>query len=162
MVWIHAETCREFCEAWCIVIWTVYELVLIICVKTYVPGTGNFKSEHTFQCITVGVPLLGAFKKLRKATVNCLMSLCPSVRVEQLFCHWTDFRDIWRLNIFRKSVDQIQVPLKFDKNNGYFMWIAMYICVISRWILFRMRNIGGKSCRENQNTRFPIIVQFMR
>jgi hypothetical protein len=30
MAWIHTETCREFCEAWCIVIWIVYELLLII------------------------------------------------------------------------------------------------------------------------------------
>jgi hypothetical protein len=49
------------------------------------------------------------------------MSVCPSVRMEQLGSHWTDFRDIWHLSVFvRKSVENIEVSLKSDKNNGYF------------------------------------------
>ena len=38
-----------------------------------------------------------------------------SVRMEQLDFHWTAFQEIWYLNIFRKSVEQIQVSLKSDK-----------------------------------------------
>jgi len=34
---------------------------------------------------------LGAFAKLRKATISFFMSSCPSVRMEQLGSHWTDF-----------------------------------------------------------------------
>jgi hypothetical protein len=40
--------------------------------------------------------------------------------------------------------------------------------VICHWILLKMRNVSGKICRENQNTRFILnnfllkIVQFMR
>jgi hypothetical protein len=40
--------------------------------------------------------------------------------------------------------------------------------MISRWLLLRLRNVLGKSCRENQNTHFifnnffPRIVLFMR
>ena len=44
---------------------------------------------------------LGAFTKLRKATINfvmtlcpsavCFLSVCPSVGMEQLSSHWTDF-----------------------------------------------------------------------
>ena len=30
--------------------------------------------------------------------------LCPSVRMEQLHSHWTDFHEIWYLRIFRESV----------------------------------------------------------
>ena len=43
-------------------------------------------------------PLLGAFAKLRKATISFIMSIrlsvCPSVRTEQLGSHLTDFDEI--------------------------------------------------------------------
>ena len=47
---------------------------------------------------------LGPFKKLRKATVCFVMSvsLCPSVRMEQLGSSWTDFPQIFYSNIFSK------------------------------------------------------------
>jgi len=37
---------------------------------------------------------LGAFAKLRKATINFVSSVRPSVRMEQLGSHWTDFHEI--------------------------------------------------------------------
>jgi hypothetical protein len=41
------------------------------------------------------VGFLGAFAKLRKATISfdCL-SVSPSVRIEKLGSHWTDFHEI--------------------------------------------------------------------
>jgi hypothetical protein len=46
-------------------------------------------------------------------------SVRPSVRMEQLGSHWTDFNDILRLNIFfRKYIDNIEVSVK-SANNGY-------------------------------------------
>jgi hypothetical protein len=36
---------------------------------------------------------LGTIAKLRKATINFVMSVCPSVRMEQLGSHWTDFHE---------------------------------------------------------------------
>lgn len=47
-------------------------------------------------------------------------SLCLSVRMEQLGPHWTDFREVRILSIFRKSFEKIKVWLKYDKNNGCF------------------------------------------
>ena len=41
-----------------------------------------------------------------------IMFACLSVCTEQLGFHWTDFHEIWYLNIFRKYVKQIQVSLK--------------------------------------------------
>jgi hypothetical protein len=38
--------------------------------------------------------ILGTFTKLRKAATSFVMSIRPSVRVEQLGSHWTDFREI--------------------------------------------------------------------
>jgi hypothetical protein len=41
--------------------------------------------------------------------------------MEQGDSHWTDFHEIWYLSIFRKSVVNIQVSLKYDKYNEYFI-----------------------------------------
>ena len=46
------------------------------------------------------------------------MSVCPSVRLKHLGSHWTNFHEISRLSIFRKSVEKNQVTLKSDKNNS--------------------------------------------
>jgi len=53
------------------------------------------------QTLTRG-NFLGAFAKLRKATIGFICpSVRPSVRMEQLGSHWTDFHEIWYL-IFSK------------------------------------------------------------
>jgi len=41
--------------------------------------------------------------------------------MEQLGSHWMDFHEILHLIVFKKYVEKIQVSLKYDKNNGYFM-----------------------------------------
>jgi hypothetical protein len=38
---------------------------------------------------------LDAFAKLRKAIISFVMYIRPSVRMEQLGSHWTDFHEIW-------------------------------------------------------------------
>jgi len=44
---------------------------------------------------------------LRKATIGFVISVCPSVRVEQLGSHWTNFHEIWCLKIFLQYVEKI-------------------------------------------------------
>ena len=39
--------------------------------------------------------VLGDFAKLRKATVSFLLSVPPSIRMQQLGSHRTDFHKIW-------------------------------------------------------------------
>jgi len=63
---------------------------------------------------------LGAVANLRKATISFVVCVCLSVRMEQLGFHWADFCEILYFRIFRKSVKEIQVLFKSDKNNGYF------------------------------------------
>jgi hypothetical protein len=50
---------------------------------------------------------LGAFAKLRKATIRFVTSDCPfdrpSVGMEQLGSHWADFHEISFLSIVRKT-----------------------------------------------------------
>jgi hypothetical protein len=38
--------------------------------------------------------VLGAFAKLRKATISFVRSVRLSIRMEQLGSHWTDFHEI--------------------------------------------------------------------
>ena len=97
---------------------------------------------------------LGAFAKLRKATIS-FMSVrpCMSVRMEP-GSHWTDFDEIWYLRLFRKSVEKTQVSLQSDNNNGHIHKDVFTFMTTSRWILLRMRNVSNKSCRKNQNTCF--------
>ena len=47
--------------------------------------------------------ILGAFAKLRKATISFVTPIRLTVRMEQLESHWTDFREILYLSILRKS-----------------------------------------------------------
>ena len=47
---------------------------------------------------------LGAFAKLRKATISFVMSVCLSVRTEQIGSHWKNCHENSYLSIFRKSV----------------------------------------------------------
>jgi hypothetical protein len=62
------------------------------------------------------------------ACLSAHLSGCPSaLRIEQLGSRWTDFHEILYLNIFRKPVEKIKVPLKSGKNNEYFVLRPMYI-----------------------------------
>jgi hypothetical protein len=49
------------------------------------------------------VEFVGAFAELRKAAVSFVMSVRPSVRMEQLGSHWADFDETLYLNIFLQS-----------------------------------------------------------
>ena len=80
-----------------------------------------FKSIHTkcfariseqravFPYTTLIDWFLGEFAKFRKATVSFVMSVRPSVRMEQIGSLWTAFHEIWYLSIFRKYVERFQV-----------------------------------------------------
>ena len=59
------------------------------------------------------------------------LSFRLSVRKEQHGSHWTDFHEIWHLEIFKKSVENIQFSLKCNTNNDYFTRISMDIYDIS-------------------------------
>jgi len=56
------------------------------------------------------------------------MSIPLSVRIEILGSDWTDFRENSYLEVFRKSAEKIQLPLKSAQNNGYFTRRFLYTC----------------------------------
>jgi len=64
-----------------------------------------------------------------------------SVRMEQLGSHWTDFREIWHLSIFRKFVEEVEASLNYDSSGEYFACEP-----VNSFDLFI------QPCRENQNT----------
>jgi hypothetical protein len=72
-------------------------------------------------------------KKKRRLASSCL-SVRPSVRMEQTIRLPLDGFS-WNLIIFRKSVQKIQIPLKPDKNNGYFIWRLVYIYDFNEFFL---------------------------
>jgi len=55
------------------------------------------------------------------------MSARPSVSMEQLGSHWTDFHEILYLIIFGNSALKTQFPLKSDKKNGSFILRRKYM-----------------------------------
>jgi len=95
---------------------------------------------------------------------NCekwrLRHVSPSVRMEKFVSHWTNFLEIWYLNIFRKSVEKIQVSVKSDKTKEYFTWIPMYIMVISLWILLKWQ-IVDTNIVETIKTHILCSVTFL-
>ena len=101
--------------------------------------------------ITIKVELQGsmtAYFEKRLLTLSCL-SICLSVRIEELGCHWTNCHEIWYLSIFRKFVVKIQVLLKCDKNHGYITWRQYILLIITRSIL-RMKNVSEKVVEKKQ------------
>jgi hypothetical protein len=60
------------------------------------------------------------FQNCEKRLLDFVIPVRPSVRMEQLGSHWTDFHEIWYLIIILKSVEKIRVSLKSDENKGYF------------------------------------------
>ena len=82
--------------------------------------------------------------------------MCPSARIEQLGSHWTDFHEIGQLNIFQKSTEKIQVPLKSEQSNRNFKWRPTYIYGIYRATFLKMKNFSDKHFGENQNTHINL------
>jgi hypothetical protein len=51
-----------------------------------------------YYCLEFHVPFfLGPFEKLRKATISCVMSVCPHGTTSS---HWTDVDEMLYLNFF--------------------------------------------------------------
>ena len=93
---------------------------------------------------------LDSFEKLKITTISFFhicRCVCP---------HGTtllplgEFNEMRYFRIFWKSVESIQVSLKCDLNNWYFMWRPVWILIISCSVLLRMRNVSDKCCREKK------------
>jgi len=85
----------------------------------------DFHTKYINTCCGQSVECLGAFEKLQKNIIGFVKSVRPSVtptvRMEQLGSHWTDFHEILYLKISRKYVWKIQVALKSDKSHVFYV-----------------------------------------
>ena len=82
--------------------------------------------------------------------------------MEQLGSHRTNFYEIWHLDISRKTVENIQVSWKSDKNNRYCTWRPADFFIISCSVLLRMTNVSDENCRRNQTHILCSITFFFR
>jgi hypothetical protein len=128
----------------------------------------NCKNDIKAMC-GQKLEFLGAFAKLRKATVNFVTPVRLSVRprgatrlplvgfsLNLIFKYFLE-------NLLRK----FKFSLQSDKNNMCLYEGQYTFLIISRWILLRNRNVSEKTCRANQCTHFMynnffLIVPFVR
>jgi hypothetical protein len=102
--------------------------------------------------------VLGSFAEFQKATVSLVMCpavclpFCPSVRVEQLGCHWKDFYEIWYISIFSKIYRKYSRFIKiWQEQQALYMKTNICLCLcLPR--LFLKWEMFWDNCRENQNT----------
>ena len=59
---------------------------------------------------------------MRKPITSFVMFVRPSVRMEQLASHWTDFHEILYLRFFENLFEKIQVSLKLDMTTNIHFW----------------------------------------
>jgi hypothetical protein len=109
------------------------------------------------ECILCGEneSFLGAFAKLRKATVRhvCLSACNNSALTGGIFMKF-DIREFLE-NVLRKfkfhyNLTRIGGTLHEDRRE---------FVVLPRWILLRMKNVSDISCRDNENTILYSIIK---
>jgi hypothetical protein len=77
------------------------------------------------------------------------VSVHPSFCMGQFSLHSMNFDKMRHMGIVWKSVEKIQVPLKFDKNNGNFTWRLLYIYdVTCHSSLLGVRNVSDGFVEE--------------
>jgi hypothetical protein len=105
----------------------------------------------------VCVALLGAFEELWNVTISFVMSVRPLSRLS-LCPHGTPrlpLDGFYRIRYCSTFFFlKIQVSIKYNKNNAYFICRPVNILIVSRSVLPKMKNVSDKSCRENRNTHF--------
>jgi hypothetical protein len=101
---------------------------------------------------------VGVFVKLRKATISCVVSVCPSMPP-----HATTRLLLGRflmLRIFGNSVERLHGWFKSNKNDGYFKWRHAYIYDNISLSSSHNEKYFRQTCRENQNTQFVLSNSF--
>ena len=118
--YVCGAMCGEVCTYWMTKKLTlIYRTVIYIQLHLH----SVWFRTYMYTCVIIS----GAFTWKSHNNAQ-LASSCMSVRLSAgLGSHQTDFHEILYLSVFRKSVEKLQVPLKYGKNNGYFTWRSMPI-----------------------------------
>jgi len=80
----------------------------------------------------------------KKKRLIFVLSVCPSVRMEQLGSHWADIHESWYWCTLWKFVHNVQFSFTSSQNSGYITWRPNYVFIISRSVILRMRNVSDK------------------
>ena len=127
---------------------TLHDQLVIVSTTGY-----NIKE---FYVLTPGV-FLGAFAKLRQATIIFIASIRPSVRMEQLGSHWTDFYGSLFLSIFQKKCRENLSLIKIGKEYRFFLDKDQYtFLATSLSVLCRMNKFRAIDVKNIEN---PFYVQ---
>ena len=102
------------------------------------------------------------FVKLRKGTINVVISVHLSFRMKQLGSQWKEFHAIWCLWNFQRSVEKIEVSPNETRIKSPLHEDQYTFFIISRSFLLRIKNISNKRCREKQNTHFYSVIVFRK
>jgi hypothetical protein len=125
--------------------------------------SGNRIPGESVLCpITTVALFLGAFAKLPKAPVSFVMSVRPSICVEQFGSHWTNIHEIWWLIIFENLSRKFQLNWTLSRITGTLHADQYTVMIISLSVILRTRNVSEKSCRENQKTHFMFNNFFLK
>ena len=82
--------------------------------------------------------------------------------MEPLGTQWTDFHEILCWVFFENPPRKFKFHYSLARIVGTLNKHLCIYMIITRWILPRMRNVSGKSCRENKNTHFTSKILFSR
>jgi len=104
---------------------------------------------------------LRASAKLLKASIGLITSVCPSAWVISTATR-SIFMYLDYVSIFRKSVQQIQVLLKSDMNNGYFTRIPVNVCDNTSVDHSQNEKCFRQTKQSNQNTCYVQWIFFLK
>ena len=99
-----------------------------------------------------------------KATSSCIMSVRQSVCLSAWNSSALTGRIFFKFGICG-FFENLSRKFKSDCNMTSIVGTLhedLCTCVISRWILLRMRNVPERGCRENQNTILYSVIFFLK
>ena len=109
------------------------------CVMWWVPLRYWFSK---FSCLLF---ILGAFAKLREASISFSMSVCLSVGIEQNVSHWMDFKDMCDFLVFFEITSRkFKVHYYLTRTTGTLHEDRGTFLIISCPLLLPMRNFLSK------------------
>jgi hypothetical protein len=110
----------------------------------------------SYHIRTLPILFLGAFAKLRKATMSFVMSVCPYEIILPTGVNFWEC-DTWALLKNLSRMFKSHQSLTFlQKVTGTSHEDLCTFMIQSRSVLLRTRNFSGKRYRENQNTHFVL------
>ena len=134
--------------------------------QLYKPGFGQCAKKTPEKCSPINRFVFRLVLKIVKSDYwlrDVCPSVLPSLRMEQLGSHWTDFHEVLVSEYFSENSREKNQILKSDRNNSGTLHEDRYTCfTISRSVLLRMRNFSDKSNRKCKNTQFMFYNPFLK